>query len=70
MFIHNDFDSDDTDRVHFEVLFYLLLNYKTFTNYIIIIYELSDFDYGRCSVATRVYGGTQNHDHYANNLAH
>ena len=48
-----------------EKLVYLLINYNEITNYIPIIYELSNFDH-----MLGFSGGNRNHDPYANSLAH
>ena len=49
----------------------LFIYYNTITNYILIIYELSNFDHVLGVVSqTRVSGGNRIHDPYANSLAH
>ena len=50
---------------------YLFIYYNIITNYILIIYELSNFDYllGVMS-QTRISGGNRTHDPLANSLAH
>ena len=54
----------------FKVFIYLLI-YNTITNYILIIYELSNFDHLLGVVSqTRVSGGNRTHDPHANSLAH
>ena len=48
-----------------------LLQYNTIRNYILIIYELSNFDYLPGVVSqTRVSGGNRNHEPHTNILAH
>ena len=55
----------------FIYLFYLFINYNTITNYILIIYELSNFDHLLGVVSqTRDSGGNRTHDPHANSLAH
>ena len=50
---------------------YLFINYNTTTNYIIIIYELSNFDHLLGVVSQiRVSGGNRTHDPHTNSLAH
>ena len=50
---------------------YLFINYNIITNYIIIIYKLSNFDHVLGVVSqTRVYGGNRTHDPHANSLSH
>ena len=50
---------------------YLFINYNTITNYILIIYELSNFDHLLgVESQTRVSGRNQTHDPHANSLAH
>ena len=52
---------------------YLLIyySYNTITNYILIIYELSNFEHVLGVVLqTRVFVGNRNHDPHANSLAH
>ena len=50
---------------------YLFINYNTITNYILIIYELSNLDHTLGIVSqTRVSGGNQTHDPHAYSLAH
>ena len=54
----------------FKVFIYLLI-YNTITNYILIIYELSNFDLELgVKSQTRVSGGNRTHDPHANSLAH
>ena len=49
---------------------YLFINYNTITNYILIIYELSNFDHVLCVVSqTRISGGNRTHHPHANGLA-
>ena len=51
--------------------FYLFINYNTITNYILIIYELSNFDHVLSVVSqTRVSGGNRTRDLHANSLGH
>ena len=53
------------------IYFYLFINYKTITNYILISYELSNFDHVLGVVSqTRVSGGNRTHDLHANSLAY
>ena len=50
---------------------FLFINYNTITNYILIIYELSNFDHLFGVVSqTRDSGGNWIHDPNANSLAH
>ena len=50
--------------------FYLFNNYNTITNYIVIIYELNNFNHVFGVVSqTRVSGGNRIHDPHANSLA-
>ena len=50
---------------------YFFINYNTIKNYILIIYELSNFDYFLGVVPqTRVSGRNRTHDPHTNNLAH
>ena len=51
------------------IFIYLFINYNAITNYILIIYELSNFDHliGVMSQA-RVSGGNGTHDHYQGTL--
>ena len=50
--------------------FYLFIYYNTITNYILIIYELTNFDHALGVVSqTRISGGNRTHDH-SNSLAH
>ena len=52
-------------------LFYLFINYNTITNYILIIYELSNIDHLLGVVSqTRVSGGNRTHGPHTNSLAH
>ena len=52
-------------------LFYLFINYNTITKYILIIYELSNFDHLLGVVSqTRVSDGNRTHDPHTNSLAH
>ena len=47
------------------------INYNTITNYILIIYELSNFDHVFGVVSqTKVSGGNRNHEPHANSLAY
>ena len=49
---------------------YLFINYNTITNYILIIYELSNFVHVLGVMSqTRVSGGNRTHDPHANSLA-
>ena len=49
---------------------YLFINYNTITNYILIIYELNNFDYVLGVVSqTRVSVGNRTHDPHTNCLA-
>ena len=53
------------------VVFILFTNYNTITNYILIIYELSNLDHVLVVVSEiRVSGGNRTHVHHANNQAH
>ena len=53
-----------------QYLFYLFINYNTITNYILIIFELSNFNHMLGVVSqTRVSGGNRTHDPHANSLA-
>ena len=50
---------------------FLFINYNTITNYILIIYELSNLDHLFGVVSQiRVSGGNRTHDLHANSLAH
>ena len=50
---------------------YLFINYNTFTNYILIVYELNYFDHVLdVASQTRVTGGNRNHDPHAKSLAY
>ena len=50
---------------------YLFINYNTITNYILIIYEQSNFDHLLGVVSqTRVSGGNRTHDPHTNSVAH
>ena len=50
---------------------HLFINYSTITNYILIMYELSNFDHVLGLVSQiRVSGGNRIHDHHANSLVH
>ena len=49
----------------------LFINYNTITNYILILYDLSNLDHVLGVVPqTRVSGGNRTHDPQANSLAH
>ena len=49
---------------------YLFINYNTITNYILITYELSNFDHVFGEVLqTRVFGGNRTPDPHPNSLA-
>ena len=51
--------------------FSLFINYNTITNYIIILYEMSNFDHVIGVVSqTRVSRGNRTHDFRAISLAH
>ena len=52
------------------LLIYLFINYNTITNYILIIYQLCNFDRVLDTVSQiRVSDGNRTHDPHANNLA-
>ena len=54
-----------------DVNIYLLINYNTIRNYILITYELSNFDHVLGIVSqTRFSGANRNHDPHADSLAH
>ena len=57
---------------HFNLfIIYLFINYNTITNYIPIIYELSNFDHMLGVVSqTTDSGGTRTNNLHTNNLAH
>ena len=60
-----------TTNIRNLIFFYLFINYNTNTNYIPIIYELSNFDHVLGVVSqTRVSGGNRIHNPHANSLAH
>ena len=50
----------------------LFINYNAITNYILIIYELSNLDHVDHGVMSqiRISDGNRNHDPHANSLAH
>ena len=55
----------------FAVTFSLFINYNTIINYILIIYELSNFDNVLSIVSqTKVSGGNGNDGPHPNSLAH
>ena len=55
----------------FTFIFYLFINYNTITNYILITYELSNFDHVLGVVSqTIISAGNRAHDSHANSLAH
>ena len=66
--------------MHFDAIFHpiytflffiLFINYNTITNYILIIYELSNFDHLLGVVSqTRVSSGNRTHDSHTNSLSH
>ena len=55
----------------FDFFLFLYINYNTITNYILIIYEMSNFNhvFGVAS-QTRVSGGNRTHDPRANCIAY
>ena len=56
---------------HILFLFIYFINYNAITSYILIIYELSNFDHLLGVVSqTRVSGGNRTHDPHTNSLAH
>ena len=56
---------------NFSLQFYLFINYNTITNYILIIYELSNFDHLLGIVSqTRVFAGNWTHVPHTNSQAH
>ena len=64
--------SNSCDQSNFTKLIeYLFINYNKITNYILIIYKLSNLDHVLGIVSqTRVSGGNQTHDPHANSLIH
>ena len=53
------------------ICIYLFINYNTITNYILIIYKLSNLDHVLSVVSqARVSDGNQTHDPHTNSLAH
>ena len=52
-------------------LYLIIINYNTIINYILITYELSNFDYVLGVVShTKVSGENLTHDPHANSVAH
>ena len=58
-------------KVFLQLILYLFINYNTIKNYILIIYELNNFNHvlGVVSQA-KVPGGSRTYDYHANSLAH
>ena len=53
------------------IYLFLFINNNTITNYILIIYELSNFEHLLGAVSqTRVFGLNRTHDLHSNSIAH